>query len=156
MSGGGSGYSSWNAAYVDAVLRAAVSAQDVPGVVAMAATETGVVYEGVFGSRRIHEGRVMTRDTIFRVANGEADHDGGLRLVERGKLSLEAPVPDIDPVLAEPQSSMASIRPANQCCGRPSGRSRFTTSLPTPLASSLWDSEALKIFAAMRFFGSIQ
>ena len=42
--------------------------QDVPGVVAMAATETGVVYEAVFGSRRIHEGRVMTRDTIFRVA----------------------------------------------------------------------------------------
>ena len=41
---------------VDAVLRAAVSAQDVPGLVAMAATETGVVYEGVFGSRRIHEG----------------------------------------------------------------------------------------------------
>jgi methyl acetate hydrolase len=41
----------------------------VPGVVAMAATETGVVYEGVFGSRRIHEGRVMTRDTIFRVAS---------------------------------------------------------------------------------------
>jgi hypothetical protein len=38
------------------------------GVVAMAATETGVVYEAVFGSRRIHEGRVMTRDTIFRVA----------------------------------------------------------------------------------------
>ena len=68
MGGGGSGCTSWNAAYVDAALRAAVSAQDVPGVVAMAATETGVVYEGVFGSRRIHEGRVMTRDTIFRVA----------------------------------------------------------------------------------------
>ena len=47
---------------------AAVSAQDMRGVVAMAATETGVVYEAVFGSRRIHEGRVMTRDTIFRVA----------------------------------------------------------------------------------------
>jgi hypothetical protein len=25
-------------------------------------------HEGVFGSRRIHEGRVMTRDTIFRAA----------------------------------------------------------------------------------------
>ena len=34
----------------------------------MAGTETGVVYEAVFGSRRIHEGRVMTRDTIFRAA----------------------------------------------------------------------------------------
>ena len=35
---------------VDAVLRAAVTSQDVPGVVAMAATETGLVYEGAFGS----------------------------------------------------------------------------------------------------------
>jgi methyl acetate hydrolase len=49
---------------VDAVLHAAVSSQDVPGVVAMAATETGILYEGVFGSRRIHEGPAMTRDTI--------------------------------------------------------------------------------------------
>ena len=47
-------------------------------MVAMAATETGVVYEAVFGSRRIHEGRVMTRDTIFRVAlMVKPDHDGG-------------------------------------------------------------------------------
>jgi len=41
---------------VDVVLRTAVSAEDVPGVVAMAATEAGVVYEGVFGSRRLREG----------------------------------------------------------------------------------------------------
>jgi CubicO group peptidase (beta-lactamase class C family) len=123
---------------VDAVLRAAVSAQDVPGVVAMAATETGVVYEGVFGSRRIHEGPVMTRNTIFRVASMVKliTSVAALRLVEQGKLSLEAPVPDIDPVLAEPQSSMASIRPANQCCVRPSGRFRCMTSSPTPPASS--------------------
>jgi methyl acetate hydrolase len=87
---------------VDAVLRAAVSAQDVPGVVAMAATETGVVYEGVFGGRRIHEGPVMTRDTIFRVASMVKliTTVAALRLVEQGKLSLEAPVPDIDPVIA--------------------------------------------------------
>ena len=50
---------------VDAVLGTAVSAEDVPGVVAMAATEAGVVYEGVFGSRRIHEGPAMTRHTIL-------------------------------------------------------------------------------------------
>jgi methyl acetate hydrolase len=64
---------------VDAVLRAAVSTGDVPGVVAMAAAETGVVYEGAFGSRRIHEGPVMTRDTVFPCRlNGEADnYDGG-------------------------------------------------------------------------------
>ena len=32
--------------HIDASLRSAVGAQEVPGVVAMAATETGVVYEG--------------------------------------------------------------------------------------------------------------
>ena len=71
-------------------------------MVAMAATETGVVYEGVFGSRRIHEGPVMTRDTIFRVASMVKliTSVAALRLVEQGKLSLEAPVPDIDPVIA--------------------------------------------------------
>ena len=68
MSGGGSGYSSWNAAVSRCRPARRRQRQDVPGVVAMAATETGVVYEGVFGSRRIHGGRVMTRDTIFRVA----------------------------------------------------------------------------------------
>jgi methyl acetate hydrolase len=90
---------------VDAVLRAAVSAQDVPGVVAMAATETGVVYDGIFGGRRIHEGPAMTRDTIFRVASMVKliTTVAALRLVEQGKLSLEAPVPDIDPVIAAPQ-----------------------------------------------------
>ena len=73
---------------VDAVLRAAVSAQDVPGVVAMAATETVIVYEGAFGSRRIHEGPVMTRDTIFRVATMVKliTTVAALRLVEQGKL----------------------------------------------------------------------
>jgi methyl acetate hydrolase len=63
----------------------------------------------------------MTRDTIFRVANGEADHDGGLRLVERGKLSLEAPVPDIDPVLAEPQV-LDGFDPAGKPVLRPAKR----------------------------------
>jgi CubicO group peptidase (beta-lactamase class C family) len=54
---------------VDAVLRTAVSAEDVPGVVAMAATEAGVVYEGVLGSRRLREGPPMTRATVFRIAS---------------------------------------------------------------------------------------
>ena len=86
---------------VDAALRA----EDVPGVVAMAATEASVVYEGAFGSRRIHEGPAMTRDTIFRVASMAKliTTVAALRLVEQGKLSLEAPVPDIDPVIAAPQ-----------------------------------------------------
>ena len=108
---------------VDAVLRAAVSAQDVPGLVAMAATETGVVYEGVFGSRRIHEGPEMTRDTIFRVASMVKliTTVAALRLVEQGKLSLEAPVPDIDPVVAAPQV-LDGFDPAGKPLLRPAKR----------------------------------
>jgi hypothetical protein len=67
----------------------AVSAEDVPGVVAMAATESGVAYEGVFGSRRIHDRPAMTRDTIFRAASMVKliTTVAALRLVEQGKLS---------------------------------------------------------------------
>ena len=78
---------------VDAVLGTAVRAWDVPGVVAMAATEAGVVYEGVFGSRRIHEGPAMTRDTIFRVASMVKliTSVAALRLVEQGKMAAIQP-----------------------------------------------------------------
>jgi len=36
---------------VDAALRSAVDAGEVPGVVAMAATDRGLLYEGAFGRR---------------------------------------------------------------------------------------------------------
>src|SRR5271166_4028233 len=76
---------------------------------ALAATENGILYEGVFGSRRLSGGpakdAAMTRDTVFRIASMVKliTSVAALRLVEQGKLSLEAPVPDIDPVLGSPQ-----------------------------------------------------
>ena len=104
----------------------------------MAATETGLVYEGVFGSRRIHEGPAMTRDTIFRVASMVKliTTVAALRLVEQGKVSLEAPVPDIDPVIAAPQVLDGFDRPASHCYVQPSAQFRCMTSSPTPPASS--------------------
>ena len=42
---------------VDAVLHAAVSSQDVPGVVAMAATETGVSVKGFLAAGTFTRGR---------------------------------------------------------------------------------------------------
>jgi methyl acetate hydrolase len=38
-------------AQIDAVLRRAVDTKDVPGVVAVAATDKGILYEGAFGTR---------------------------------------------------------------------------------------------------------
>ena len=54
---------------IDAVLRRAVEAKEVPGVVAIAANDKGVIYEGAFGTRNLAQGAAMTPDTIFRIAS---------------------------------------------------------------------------------------
>jgi methyl acetate hydrolase len=89
---------------IDSVLRAAVQAADIPGIVALAATDDGVVYEGVFGQRRLPGGPAMTPDTVFRIASmvKAITSVAALQLVEQGKLSLDAPVPAIEPALNEP------------------------------------------------------
>ena len=90
--------------HIDSALRNATSSGELPGIVAMAATENGVVYEGVFGNRRLHDTPAMTRDTVFRIASMVKliTSVAALQLVEQGKLSLDAPVPDIDPALSSP------------------------------------------------------
>lgn len=90
---------------IDAVLRAGVEAGDVPGVVALAATDRGLFYEGVFGTRSLAGGAPMTRDTIFRIASmtKAATSVAAMQLVEQGRLGLNDPVPAIDPALATPQ-----------------------------------------------------
>jgi methyl acetate hydrolase len=109
--------------HVDAVLRAATSAGDVPGVVALAATDHDMVYEGIFGRRRVPEGPAMTRDTVFRVASmiKPITSVAALQLVERGKLALDAPVPDLEPALGSPQvldgfdaRGLPQLRPASR------------------------------------------
>ncbi len=90
---------------IDTLLRDATTAGEVPGVVALAATEKGIVYEGIFGRRRLHGGPTITRDTVFRVASmiKLITSVAALQLVEQDKLSLDAPVPDIDPALGSPK-----------------------------------------------------
>ena len=45
---------------IDQVLRQAADAKEVPGVVAVAATSDGVLYEGAFGKRDLVKGNDMT------------------------------------------------------------------------------------------------
>jgi methyl acetate hydrolase len=87
------------------VLRQAVEAQDVPGVVAMAATDKGLLYEGAFGTRILGDAPAMTLDTVFRIASMTKAMTcvAAMQLVEQGKLALEEPVPNIDPTLGSPQ-----------------------------------------------------
>jgi CubicO group peptidase (beta-lactamase class C family) len=92
-------------ARIDGVLRQAVDAKEVPGVVAMAATDKGVLYEGAFGSRELAKGPAMTLDTVFRIASmtKAVTCVAAMQLVEQGKLKLDDPVPNIDPAIGSPQ-----------------------------------------------------
>ena len=108
---------------IDTVLRQAVEAGDVPGVVAMAATERGVFYEGAFGTRNLSTQVPMTVDTVFRIASmtKAVTSVAAMQLVEQGRLQLDSPVPDIDPALSSPQvlegfdaSGAPRLRPARQ------------------------------------------
>jgi len=90
---------------IDGVLRQSVDAREVPGVVAMAATDKGVLYEGAAGGRVLDQGPAMTLDTVFRIASmtKAITSVSAMQLVEQGKLKLDEPVPDIDPTLGSPQ-----------------------------------------------------
>ncbi|HTQ32623.1 MAG TPA: serine hydrolase domain-containing protein [Stellaceae bacterium] len=90
---------------IDAALREAIDSGKVPGVVAMATTPSGTIYEGAFGMRRLGGNEPMTLDTVFRIASmtKAITAVAAMQLVEQGKLSLDGPVPAIDSGLAAPQ-----------------------------------------------------
>src|SRR5437868_3236403 len=92
-------------AQVDAVLRRATEAREVPGVVAVAATDKGVVYEGAFGVRDLANGPEMTPDTIFRLASmtKAVTSTAAMQLVEQGRLDLDQPIGNVLPELSAPQ-----------------------------------------------------
>jgi CubicO group peptidase (beta-lactamase class C family) len=110
-------------ARIDAVLKQAVDTREVPGVVAMAATDKGLFYEGAFGVRELAKGPDMTLDSVFRIASmtKAITSVAAMQLVEQGKLKLEEPVPNIDPALGSPQvlegfdaASAPRLRPAKR------------------------------------------
>jgi CubicO group peptidase (beta-lactamase class C family) len=90
---------------IDAVLREAVDAKKVPGVVAAATTADGEIYHGVFGTRALPGGAAMTRDTIFWIASmtKAITTTAAMQQVEAGKLSLDAPVADVLPTMKSMQ-----------------------------------------------------
>jgi CubicO group peptidase (beta-lactamase class C family) len=138
---------------VDAMLRVATTAGEVPGVVALAATDKGIVYEGIYGRRRIDGGPAMTRDTVFRVASmiKPITSVAALQLVEQDKLSLDALVPDIDPALGAPQvldgfdaAGTPQLRPAK----RPISLRHLLTHT-AGFTYRLWDAKAAQYFKAI-------
>ena len=78
-------------ASADALLRGAVENGDVPGVVALATTASGTIYEGGFGVRALGAGAAMTADTVVWIASmtKALTATAAMQLVERGKLDLD-------------------------------------------------------------------
>jgi CubicO group peptidase (beta-lactamase class C family) len=92
-------------AKADEVLRSAVERGDVPGVVAMAGTPDGPIYTGAYGKRGLPDGPAMTPDTVFWIASmtKAITSTAAMQLVERGKLSLDKPIAELLPELADKQ-----------------------------------------------------
>jgi CubicO group peptidase (beta-lactamase class C family) len=94
-----------NTQAIDQVLSQAVNANDVPGVVAMAATDEGIIYEGAFGKRELGNDATMTPDTVVWIASmtKALTSAAAMQLVERGQLQLDSPAAEVVPELSKVQ-----------------------------------------------------
>jgi methyl acetate hydrolase len=92
-------------AQIDQILRQKSDANEIPGVVAIAATAKEVIYQGAFGKRDLSKPDAMTADSVFWIASmtKAITTAGAMQLVEQGKLALEAPIGKLLPNLASPQ-----------------------------------------------------
>jgi CubicO group peptidase (beta-lactamase class C family) len=92
-------------AQIDQLLRQKSEAREIPGVVAMAANNQEVIYQGAFGKRDLSKDDAMTADSVFWIASmtKAITAAAAMQLVEQGKLSLDAPIGKVLPDLASPQ-----------------------------------------------------
>jgi len=108
---------------IDQAFRQAADAKEIPGVVAVAATGDGILYEGAFGKRDLVKGPDMTPDSVFWIASmtKALTATAAMQLVEQGKLQLDEPISKVLPDLAAPQvlegfddNGQPKLRPAKR------------------------------------------
>jgi methyl acetate hydrolase len=108
-------------AQIDQILRQKSDAVEIPGVVAVAASGSEVIYQGAFGKRDLSKPDDMTIDSVFWIASmtKAITATAAMQLVEQGKLALDAPIGKLLPDLAAPQvlegfdaKGEAKLRPA--------------------------------------------
>jgi CubicO group peptidase (beta-lactamase class C family) len=80
---------------IDRVLDEAIATNVAPGVVALAADQNGVFYQGARGDAAL--------DSVFRIASmtKAITSAAAMKLVEQGKLGLDAPMAEIAPELGQ-------------------------------------------------------
>jgi CubicO group peptidase (beta-lactamase class C family) len=90
---------------VDQVLERAVDAGVAPGVVALAANDNDVIYEGAFGKREVGKDAAMTLDSVAWIASmtKAVTSAAAMQLVEQGRLGLDEP-------LGQRVSELASVQ----------------------------------------------
>jgi CubicO group peptidase (beta-lactamase class C family) len=86
---------------IDDVLRKPIEAGLIPGIVALAADDRGVFYQGAFGLRAVDKPEAMTLDSVFRIASMTKAVTGtaAMQLVEEGRIGLDQPMGDVLPMV---------------------------------------------------------
>jgi methyl acetate hydrolase len=130
---------------VDEVLGSAIDRGDVPGVVAMAGTRDGIVYQGAFGRRALSNEAAMSTDTVFWIASmtKAITSMAAMQLVEQGKLALDHQIADVLPELSAPQV-LEGFDPSGAPRLRPAKRSITLRHLLTHTAGlvyEMWNAE---------------
>jgi methyl acetate hydrolase len=106
---------------IDLALREAVDNGTVAGVVAMGATQRGLIYAGASGHANPQTGTAMTPDTVFWLLSmtKAITATACMQLIEQGRLRLDQPAGEILPELKSPQvlvgfdaSGQPELRPA--------------------------------------------
>ena len=100
---------------LDALLSAAVTTGELAGVAAMVTDAQQPRYAGAFGVRTLGETAAMGVDTVGWIASmtKAITATAAMRLIERGRLDLDAPPPDQLPAIApvEVGTGIGSARP---------------------------------------------
>src|SRR3954469_19010012 len=88
LAGSASAQNSPAGAALDASLRGAVEAKDVPGVVALVTSRDRVIYQNAFGVADVASGRPLTTDALFRIASmtKPVTSLALMQLVEQGRI----------------------------------------------------------------------
>jgi Beta-lactamase len=114
---------------VDQALRQAVNARTVPGLVAIAATDKGIVYEGAFGPS-------ITADSVFWIASMTKAVTGAASS-RRASCSSISRWASCSRNWSSPRCSRGSTPAARRSFARPNERSRCATSSLTLRASPI-------------------
>ncbi|WP_246792344.1 serine hydrolase domain-containing protein [Burkholderia perseverans] len=94
-----------------------------PGVVAIAATPDGIVYEGASGNAGLADDAPMSADTVFWILSMTKAVTAAacMQLIEQGRLQVDQPAAGILPALASPQV-LEGFAPDNTPVLRPAKR----------------------------------